>query len=61
MIIHRVIKIEKINGVLRYYTKGDANEDRDSGFITNDDILGTVNYKLPYVGYPTIWVRSLFR
>jgi signal peptidase len=61
VIIHRVIKIEKINGVLRYYTKGDANEDRDSGFITNDDILGTVNYKLPYVGYPTIWVRSLFR
>ena len=61
VIIHRVIKIEKINGVLRYYTKGDANEDRDSGFITNNDIIGTVNYKLPYVGYPTIWVRSLFK
>ena len=61
VIIHRVIKIEKINGVLRYYTKGDANEDRDSGFITNSDIIGTVNFKLPYVGYPTIWARSLFR
>jgi len=61
MIIHRVIKIEKINGVLRYYTKGDANEDRDSGFITNADIVGVTNYKLPYVGYPTIWARSLFQ
>lgn len=61
MIIHRVIKIEKINGVMRYYTKGDANEDRDSGFITNSDIRGLVDYKVPYVGYPTLWARSLFK
>ncbi|MBQ3488963.1 MAG: signal peptidase I [Clostridia bacterium] len=61
MIIHRVIKIEKINGVMRYYTKGDANDGRDSGFITNSDIVGLVNYRVPYIGYPTIWVRSLFK
>ena len=61
MIIHRVIKIEKINGVVRYYTKGDANEDRDSGFITNSDVVGLIDYKIPYIGYPTIWVRSLFK
>jgi len=61
MIIHRVIKIEKINGVMRYYTKGDANDSRDSGFITNGDIVGLVDYKIPYIGYPTIWIRSLFK
>ena len=61
MIIHRVIKIEKINGVIRYYTQGDANDSRDSGFITNSNIVGLVDYKIPYVGYPTIWVRSLFK
>ena len=60
VIIHRVVDIEIINGNTRYYTKGDANEDRDAGYITQSDILGLVNYKLPFLGYPTIWMRSLF-
>lgn len=60
MIVHRVAKIEIINGITRYYTKGDTNEDLDVGFITDSDIKGLVNLKLPYFGYPTIWVRSLF-
>ena len=61
VIIHRVIKKEIINGITRYYTKGDANEDRDAGYILDSDIVGIVNYKLPYLGYPTLWVRSLFK
>ena len=60
MIVHRVAKIEIINGITRYYTKGDTNEDLDVGFITDSDVKGLVNLKLPYFGYPTIWVRSLF-
>ena len=60
MVVHRVVKIEIINGVKRYYTKGDANEDWDFGFITDADIVGLVNLKLPYFGYPTLWMRSLF-
>ena len=59
-IIHRVVDIKKINGVLRYYTKGDANESMDSGYITDADIIGIINLKIKYIGYPTIWVRSLF-
>lgn len=59
-IVHRVVKIEIINGVKRYYTKGDANEDRDAGFIVDSEIVGLVNLKLPYLGYPTLWMRSLF-
>ncbi len=59
--VHRVVKIEIINGVTRYYTKGDANEDNDAGFIVDSDIVGVVNYKVPYLGYPTIWMRSLFK
>lgn len=60
MIVHRVIDIEIINGVTRYYTKGDANEDRDAGFITDADIVGVTDLKLPYFGYPTLWMRGLF-
>jgi signal peptidase len=59
-IIHRVVEIEIINGNKRYYTKGDANENMDAGYITDADIVGLVNVKLPYFGYPTLWLRSLF-
>lgn len=58
--IHRVLDIRIINGITRYYTKGDANEDQDFGFVTNAEVIGIVDYKLPYVGYPTLWMRSLF-
>lgn len=61
MIVHRVVEIEIINGVARYYTQGDANEDRDFGFITDAEIVGVTSVKLPYFGYPTLWMRSLFK
>ena len=59
-VVHRVVNIEVINGANRYYTKGDANEDTDAGYITDADIIGCVDLKVPYVGYPTLWLRSLF-
>lgn len=58
--IHRVVDIQIINGVTRYYTKGDANEDMDDGFVTDGEILGLVDYKLPGLGYPTLWIRDMF-
>ncbi len=61
LIIHRVVDIQTVNGTTRYFTKGDANEDLDAGFIHSSDIVGVVNYKVPYIGYPTIWLRSLFQ
>lgn len=59
-IIHRVVNIEHINGEVRYYTQGDANENVDSGYITRADIIGVINLKIKYIGMPTIWIRSLF-
>ena len=61
VILHRVEKIETINGITRYYTKGDANEDMDGGYIHRSDIIGHVNFKIPYIGFPTLWVRNLFK
>jgi len=61
VVIHRVVDIQVINGNTRYYTKGDANEDMDAGYVTNSDIIGLVDHKLPYLGYPTIWLRGLFK
>ena len=59
-IVHRVVDIEKINGETRYYTKGDANDDVDPWVVLDGDIVGLVHMKVPFVGYPTIWLRSLF-
>ena len=59
--IHRVVGVERIDGEYRYYTKGDANESVDAGFVTNGDIIGIVTHKVKYIGLPTIWVRELFK
>lgn len=61
VIVHRVIDIEIINGEMRYYTKGDANEHTDPGYITDANIVGLAEGRLEGGGYPTIWMRSLFK
>lgn len=59
-IIHRVVDIERVDGELRYYTKGDANEYADTGYITESQIVGVSSARLLYIGYPTVWLRELF-
>ena len=58
--VHRVIDVEHINGETRYYTKGDANDSADVGYVVKSNILGTVNFKVAYVGYPTLLLHELF-
>ncbi len=58
--IHRVVKIEKINGQVRYTTKGDANDGNDNGFITRENIIGLTDITIKYVGHPTLWMRQMF-
>lgn len=58
--VHRVFEIKNVNGVYRYYTKGDANKNMDDGYITEDKIYALVKLKVKYIGYPTLWVRELF-
>ena len=57
--VHRIVKIEKINGISTYYTKGDANLDIDKGFIYKKDIIGIVDFKIKYIGYPSLWFRKM--
>jgi len=60
-IVHRVIKIENIGGELRYYTKGDANENVDEGYRQLSDIVGLTDIKISFIGYPTLWLRELIK
>ena len=59
-VIHRVVKIECINGQNRYYTKGDANEQPDTGYVTDSEIMGVTDFKIAYIGYPTVWLHRFF-
>lgn len=58
-VVHRIVDVEHINGETRYTTKGDANDDPDEGYVTAADIVGVVEAKMPYVGYPTLWLHEL--
>lgn len=58
--VHRIVKTESMNGEIRYYTKGDANTNIDSGYITKDAVIGTIKFKIKYIGYPTLWLRDIF-
>ncbi len=60
-VIHRVVDINSVNGELRYVTRGDANEDNDIGYRTHADIIGVVHFKVAYIGYPSIWIRDIFK
>ncbi len=59
-IVHRVVDIKVVNGENRYYTKGDANQSADEGYIREEDIVGMVKLKIKYIGYPTLIVREIF-
>ena len=59
--VHRIISIDSFNGETRYYTKGDANVVLDDGYVVQDDIIGTTIFRIRYIGYPTLWLRDIFK
>ena len=60
VIVHRVTEIACVNGQNRYYTKGDANETPDVGYVTDAQVIGITDFKVAYVGYPSLWIHQLF-
>lgn len=59
-IVHRVVAIESVRGETRYITKGDANAQVDFGYVTEDQIVGIVKFKVLYIGYPSLWLKDIF-
>ena len=62
LIIHRIVGIE-YEGENRViiYTKGDNNNTVDGWTVTNEEILGTVKFMVPIVGYPSVLVNELLK
>lgn len=58
IIVHRILKKIKYNDSYLYYTKGDANNNIDELVIEKNMIVGKVVFKVPYIGYPTVWING---
>ena len=55
---HRIVKIERENGSIRYVTKGDANEEADTGKTSYSAVIGRVVGTIPRLGYVLDFARS---
>ena len=58
-IVHRVVEIEDLGDEVRYYTKGDANNSRDVGYVKEEEIVGLTDLKVAYIGWPTLWLHDI--
>ena len=58
IVVHRIEKKVHFGDSYVYYTKGDANDNVDDFVIEEDMMIGTVKYKISYIGYPTIWINE---
>ena len=59
IIVHRVVERIEIENQYYFKTKGDANSSVDQVLIDEEMVVGTVNVKIPYIGLPTVWLKSL--
>lgn len=48
---HRIVKIQQRDGVERYVTQGDANNEPDMREVAKSDVVGKVLLSVPYMGY----------
>ena len=60
-VVHRIVKIEYNDDAYQYYTKGDANQNIDDGYITKEDVMGKVKFRIIKIGKPTLWLRDQFK
>ena len=57
-VIHRVVKVINDNNITYYKTKGDANNSIDDIKLTIDNIYGVVEFKIPFIAKPTIYLSK---
>ncbi len=50
-VTHRVTAVTTSGGTLAFETKGDANDNVDSGLVPATNVIGTVMLTIPYIGY----------
>ena len=59
LVVHRIVNIIEEKGEYYVYTKGDANAKEDNYVVEQDTIIGTVEFVIPYLGLPTVWLNEM--
>ena len=61
IVTHRIINIEQHADKTRLYiTKGDNNNAADIKKVTESQIIGKVEFSIPKVGYPSVYLNEFF-
>ncbi len=60
IITHRVVKINRDGDKYEFVTKGDANDDVDNFTTSGENVIGRINFRTKYIGFPTIWMNAIF-
>ena len=60
VVTHRVYSITRKGDSVVIQTKGDANNAPDGFSVYESDVLGIVEYRIKYIGFPTVWLNDLF-
>ncbi len=58
-VTHRIVNIKTENNIQKIYTKGDANKVLDDAYISTSNIIGKVNYQIPYLGKLVFFSKTL--
>jgi signal peptidase len=59
-VMHRLIRIEEVDGHKQFITKGDANSIADPDPVLPENVMGRQMFNIPRVGYVAIVVKSFF-
>ena len=60
IVTHRIVNITRGGSTLVIKTKGDANNAPDTFDVNGSEVLGIVEYRIKYIGFPTVWINELF-
>lgn len=55
---HRVVSLTDETGNLAYQTKGDANDNQDAAIVPKTDVVGSVMFTVPYIGYAADFAKK---
>lgn len=58
-VIHRVVSIYQKQGNMYFITKGDNNKSEDKDPVREQQLIGKVIFKIPYIALPSVWIHSL--
>jgi signal peptidase len=61
VITHRLIETQHDASGVKIQTKGDNNNANDAWSVRESDIVGVVRWKIPLIGWPTVWLDWTFK